>query len=62
MSASQLKNEIHKTLENIPEDVLEDVLTYLQQIERQPKERVKMIQNLRMILQEDQNLLHRLAK
>ncbi len=61
MTIKELKSEIQKSLDNVPESVLTDILALLKQVEGQP-DKVKLTRNLRDILAEDKNLLERLAK
>ncbi len=62
MTAKEIKSEIHKSLENVPERVLQDVLIFLKQIETQSTGKVNLTMNLKDILTEDKELLERLAK
>ena len=62
MTTKELKSEIQKTLDNVPENILQDILVYLKEIERQPKKGIDMARNLRTILTEDKSLLERLAR
>jgi hypothetical protein len=62
MTTIQLKTEIQKTLDQIPENVLPDLLQYLKQIQHQSPEQIKLANNLKRILSEDKELLQRLAK
>lgn len=62
MTTKDIKSEIQKSLENVPESVLQNILSYLKQVENQPIENVHMMKNLRDILIEDKGLLERLAK
>lgn len=62
MTTKDIKSEIQKSLDKVPESVLQDVLDYLRQIENQPIEKVNLTRNLRDILTEDKELLERLAK
>ena len=62
MTTKELKSEIQKTLDNVPENILQDILVYLKEIERQPKKGIDMARNLRTILIEDKSLLERLAR
>ncbi len=61
MTIKELKSEIQKSLDNVPESILTDILALLKQVEGQP-DKFKLTQNLRHILEEDKNLLERLAK
>ncbi|MBP9691681.1 hypothetical protein KBD81_06405 [Candidatus Woesebacteria bacterium] len=62
MTAKQLKTEIQKVLDTIPEIVLEDVLEYLKSIQDKSVDSINLSQNLRKILMEDKALLEKLAK
>ena len=62
MTTKELKSEIQKTLDNVPENILQDILVYLKEIESQPKKGMDMARNLRIILTEDKSLLERLAR
>jgi hypothetical protein len=62
MTTKDIKSEIQKSLDKVPESVLQDVLDYLKQVENQPIEKVNLTRNLRDILTEDNELLARLAK
>ena len=62
MSRDELKEEIAKVLETVPEDILEDILDYLKLLITNPKEKISMTTKLRQIINEDEELLHKLAK
>jgi mRNA-degrading endonuclease RelE of RelBE toxin-antitoxin system len=62
MTAQDIKSEIQKSLDRVPESVLQNVLDYLKQVENQSEEKVKLVKNLEDILSEDKELLARLAK
>ena len=62
MSRDELKEEIAKVLDSVPEEVLEDVLDYLKLLITNPKEKLGMATRLRQIINEDQELLQKLAK
>ena len=62
MTTKELKSEIQKTLDKVPENILQDILVYLKEIESQPKKGIDMARNLRIILTEDKSLLERLAR
>jgi len=62
MSTDELKEEIAKVLETVPEDMLEDVLDYLKLVISNPKEKLSMTKRLRQIINEDEELLQKLAK
>ena len=62
MTTKEIKSEIQRTLDNIPEAVLQDILDYLKLIQGKSADKVKLSRNLRDILTEDKELLERLAK
>ncbi len=62
MTIKELKSEIQKSLDKVPESILTDILALLKQVEGQPDNQVKLTRNLREILTEDKSLLERLAK
>ena len=62
MTTNQIKTEIQKVLDTVPETVLEDILKYLKNLADKPRDTITLSQNLRKILSEDKELLDRLAK
>ena len=62
MKTTQLKLEIQKVIETIPENVLQELLEYLKAIQNKAKEKVELSRHLRQILSEDKELLERLAQ
>jgi hypothetical protein len=62
METRELKEKINKVLDNIPDDVLEEVLEYLKSLINKSKNNIVLSHNLGKILDEDKNLLERLAK
>jgi len=62
MTTKQIKSRIKVALDNIPENLLEDILAYLEEIQGKSAERVIMTQRLRKILSEDKELLEKLAQ
>ena len=62
MTTNQIKTEIQKVLDTVPETVLEDILKYLKNLADKPGDTITLSQNLRKILSEDKELLDRLAK
>jgi hypothetical protein len=59
---SEIKTEINKLLDEVPEDILQDILHLLQDIHNNPADKIKLSHHLRQILTEDKELLERLAK
>jgi hypothetical protein len=62
MTTNEIKSEIQKSLDNVPESVLQDILNFLKQVENQPANRLNLMRDLSDILAEDKELLERLAK
>jgi len=62
MTTKEIKSEIKKALDNIPESVLQDLLDYLKAIQDKSIDNIKLGKNLRNILTEDKELLEKLAK
>ena len=62
MTTKELKSRIQKALDNVPENILEDILSYLEEIQGKPAGKVIMSQRLRKILSEDKDLLEKLAQ
>ncbi|MDP3929350.1 MAG: hypothetical protein Q8R57_10030 [Bacteroidota bacterium] len=62
MTKTQLKSEIIKVLDNVPDSILQDVLDFLKELQNQPEGKVKLTNNLRKILAEDKELLQKLAQ
>jgi predicted glycosyltransferase len=62
MTINEIKSEIQKSLDNVPESVLQDILDFLKQAENQPADRLNLMRDLRDIFAEDKELLERLAK
>lgn len=62
MTKQEIKSEIQKSLDRLPETVLQDVLDFLRQAEGQSSEKTNLARNLRTILEEDKQLLQRLAQ
>ena len=62
MTTNEIKSEIQKTLDGIPENVLQEILDYLKEVQGKSVHKMKLGKNLRDILVEDRELLERLAK
>ena len=62
MTAQQLKSEIQRTLDRIPENVLQDILDYLKDLQGKTKDQVQLSRHLKQILAEDKALLEKLAQ
>ena len=62
MTKTEIKNEIQKVLDNVPEKVLQDILGLLKDLQEHPNNLVEITNSLRKILNEDKELLEKLAK
>lgn len=62
MTTKEIKEKINTVIEQIPDDVLEDVLEYLNTLTDKAKNKIQLSRNLGKILKEDKNLLERLAR
>jgi len=62
MTSQQLKSEIQKTLDRIPDNVLQDILSYLKDLQSKTNDQVQMSRYLKKILAEDKELLEKLAQ
>lgn len=62
MAGKNIKDKINSVIENIPDEILEDVLEYLKSLTDKPKDKIILSKNLSKIIEEDKNLLERLAQ
>jgi uncharacterized tellurite resistance protein B-like protein len=62
MTVIEVKTEIQKVLDEVPENVLPQILDYLKQIQNQSADQAKFNNNLKRILTEDNDLFERLAQ
>jgi hypothetical protein len=62
MTSKEIKSEIQKSLDKVPESVLQDILDFLKHAEHQTEDKLKLTKSLRDILTEDKELLERLAQ
>jgi hypothetical protein len=61
MTTSEIKSAINKILDTLPENVLIHILNYLQVLSTQSGDQIALSQNMRKILNEDRELLEKLA-
>lgn len=61
MSKADLKIKINKAIEEVPEDVLVEVLDYLNQARKASPAKLNLSKNFGKILREDKGLLKKLA-
>lgn len=62
MTAVQLKTEIQKVLDKVPEDVLKDVLDYMNELQKHSAEDIELAKFMKQTLIEDRELLEKLAR
>ena len=62
MTTKQLKSEIRRLLERVPDTVLQDLLDYLRKAQKQTREQAELSSYLKKIIHEDKELLEKLAK
>jgi hypothetical protein len=62
MTTKDLRKEINRVIQEVPEYFLEDILSYLRQIEKKPQKDIEALNDLKRIFKEDQELLEKLAK
>ena len=62
MTTKELKIEIEKTIDKLPESALIDILDYLKELEKLSKEDILLYNNLGRIIREDKTLLAKLAE
>jgi hypothetical protein len=62
MTKTEIKIEIQKVLDNVPENVLQDILDLLKGLQNQPPHKLEITHSLRQIIAEDKELLEKLAQ
>jgi hypothetical protein len=62
MTSIQVKTEIQKVLDQVPEEVLTDVLDFLKELQKQPAENILLAKFMKQTLLEDKELLEKLAQ
>ena len=62
MTTKDIRKEINRVIQEVPENFLEDILSYLKQIEKKSKTDLDVLSDLKRIFKEDQELLEKLAK
>ncbi|MFA6086011.1 hypothetical protein [Mucilaginibacter sp.] len=62
MTTTEIRDEIHKVLDQVPEEALPDVLGFLKELQVHSSDKIKLANNLKKILSEDRELLEKLAK
>ncbi|HAL82948.1 MAG TPA: hypothetical protein DCO83_12515 [Mucilaginibacter sp.] len=62
MTTVQIKTEIQKVLDQVPEEVLTDVLDFLKELQKHPADNIQLAKFLKQTLIEDKGLLEKLAQ
>jgi len=62
MATKELKERINRVLDSMSDDILEDVFKYLKSLTNKSRSDIILSQNLGRILEDDKNLLERLAQ
>jgi hypothetical protein len=62
MSKNEVKDQINKVLDNVSDEALESILSYLKQLISKSENDLILSNNLNKILAEDKEVLERLAK
>ena len=62
MTSTEIKTEIQKVLDHVPEDALQDILLFLKNLEPTSANQLILAHHLQQILKEDQELLKKLAQ
>jgi hypothetical protein len=61
MKTIQVKTEIQRLLDTVPDNILQELLEFLKQAQAQNKDKSALSNHLKKILQEDRELLEKLA-
>ena len=62
MTTKDLRMEINRVMENVPDDFLSEILNYLKEVENKTKQDLSSVQRIKRILKEDKDLLEKLAQ
>ena len=62
MTAIEIKKEINKVLDQVPEKLLVDILDLIKEVQSDKSSNSTLTSNLKKILSEDSDLLHKLAQ
>jgi mRNA-degrading endonuclease RelE of RelBE toxin-antitoxin system len=62
MTSIEIKTEIQKVLDQVPESVLQNVLDFLKELRTKSADNIKFANNLRRIISEDRELLEKLTQ
>ncbi len=62
MTAIEIKKEITKVLDQVPEKLLVDILDLIKEVQSENYSKSNLTSNFKKILSEDSDLLHKLAQ
>lgn len=62
MTVIEIKKQINTVLEQVPEELLIDILNLLKEVQLDKNSNPTLISDLKKILSEDSDLLHKLAQ
>jgi len=62
MKTQDLRTEINRLIQDVPDIFLEDILSYLRLIDKTSEQDHKALRDLKRIFKEDHELLQKLAK
>ncbi|MCX6304686.1 MAG: hypothetical protein NT040_06945 [Bacteroidetes bacterium] len=62
MTTKDLRKEINRVIQKVPDDFLTDILSYLKEVENKSKKDFESLRHLKQIFKEDQELLEKLSK
>jgi len=62
MTVIEIKKQINTVLEKVPEELLIDILNLLKEVQLDKNSNPTLISDLKKILSEDSDLLHKLAQ
>jgi hypothetical protein len=62
MTTIEIKKEIHKVIEQVPENLLADILDLLKEVQSEKSSKATLTSNFKKILEEDSDLLHKLKQ
>ncbi len=62
MTTKDLRKEINRVIQKVPDDFLTEILSYLKEVENKSMHDFESFKHLRQIIKEDKELLEKLAK
>jgi hypothetical protein len=62
MTVVQIKKEINKVLDQVPEKLLVDILDLIKEVQSEKSSNSTLTSNFKKILSEDSEVLHKLAQ